>query len=77
MNAVSERFVGSVRRELLDHVLVLDEGRPGSRLRQYQLYFRASAAADSLAGPRLRAPRAHVAILVTAPSASAHASMMD
>ena len=42
MNAVSERFVGSVRRELLDHVLVLDEGHLGSVLRQYQLYFNES-----------------------------------
>jgi hypothetical protein len=42
MNAVSERFVGSVRRELLDHVLVLDEGHLGSLLRQYQLYFNES-----------------------------------
>jgi putative transposase len=42
MNAVSERFVGSVRRELLDHVLVLDEEHLGSVLRQYQLYFNES-----------------------------------
>jgi transposase InsO family protein len=42
MNAVSERFVGSVRRELLDHVLVLDEGHLGSLLRQYELYFNES-----------------------------------
>jgi len=42
MNAVSERFVGSVRRELLDHVLVLDEGHLGVLLRQYQLYFNES-----------------------------------
>jgi putative transposase len=34
--------VGSVRRELLDHVLVLDEGHLGSLLRQYQLYFNES-----------------------------------
>ena len=42
MNAVAERFVGSVRRELLDHVLVLDEGHLGALLRQYQLYFNES-----------------------------------
>jgi len=39
---VAERFVGSVRRELLDHVLVFDEGHLGSLLRQYQLYFNES-----------------------------------
>jgi putative transposase len=39
MNAVSERFVGSVRRERLDHVLVLDEGYLGHLLCQYQPYF--------------------------------------
>ncbi|HEX8108583.1 MAG TPA: integrase core domain-containing protein [Kofleriaceae bacterium] len=41
MNAVSERFVGSVRRELLDHVLVLDEDIL-ALLHQYQLYFNES-----------------------------------
>jgi hypothetical protein len=29
----------AMRRELLDHVLVLDEGHLGSLLHQYQLYF--------------------------------------
>ena len=31
--------MGSVRRELLDHVRVLDDGHLGSVLRQYQLSF--------------------------------------
>jgi hypothetical protein len=47
MNAISERFVGSVRRELLDHVLVLDEEHLGSLLRQYQLYFNESTSSGA------------------------------
>jgi hypothetical protein len=39
MNAVAERFVGSVRRELLDHVLLVDDLHLASLVRQYQLYF--------------------------------------
>ena len=39
MNAVAERFVGSVRRELLDHVLLVDDLHLASLVRQCQLYF--------------------------------------
>jgi len=39
MNAVAERFVGSARREMLDHVLLLDDGHLESLLRQYKRYF--------------------------------------
>jgi transposase InsO family protein len=42
MNAVAERFVGSVRRELLDHVLLVDDLHLASLLRQYQRYFNES-----------------------------------
>ena len=42
MNAVAERFVGSARRELLDHVLLVDDRHLGSLLRQYQRYFNES-----------------------------------
>jgi transposase InsO family protein len=42
MNAVVERFVGSVRRELLDHVLLVDDLHLASLLRQYQRYFNES-----------------------------------
>jgi hypothetical protein len=34
MNAVSERFIGSVRRELLDHVLLVDDLHLASLLHQ-------------------------------------------
>jgi putative transposase len=39
MNAVAERFVGSARREMLDHVIVLDDEHLGRLVRQYQTYF--------------------------------------
>src|SRR5262249_16582251 len=42
MNAIAERFVGSVRRELLDHVLVLDDEHLGSLFRKYRDYFNES-----------------------------------
>jgi transposase InsO family protein len=38
-NATCERFLGSVRRECLDHVLVLGEPRPRRVLRDYVQYF--------------------------------------
>ena len=39
MNAVAERFVGSARREILDHVVVLDEHHLGRLVREYRQYF--------------------------------------
>src|SRR5216684_2263099 len=39
MNAAAERFVGSVRREMLDHVLLLDDRHLDSLARQYLAYF--------------------------------------
>jgi putative transposase len=39
MNAVAERFVGSVRREMLDHVLLLDDRHLDSLAQQYKAYF--------------------------------------
>ncbi|CAA9557829.1 MAG: Mobile element protein [uncultured Thermomicrobiales bacterium] len=38
-NAACERFLGSVRRECLDHVLVLGEAHLGRILREYARYF--------------------------------------
>jgi transposase InsO family protein len=38
-NAICERFIGSVRRECLDHVLVLGERHMLAVLRQYVRYF--------------------------------------
>jgi transposase InsO family protein len=42
MNAVAERFVGSARREVLDHVLLVNDQHLASLLRQYQSYFNES-----------------------------------
>jgi len=41
-NAACERFLGSVRRECLDHVLVLDEAHLRRVLREYVAYFNGS-----------------------------------
>jgi putative transposase len=39
MNAVAERFVGSLRREVLDHVLVVDEEQLARIGREYAIFF--------------------------------------
>jgi len=39
MNAVAERFVGSARREMLDHVTVLDDRHLGRLVGKYKQYF--------------------------------------
>src|SRR5262249_36982461 len=39
MNAVAERFVGSLRREMLDHVLVVDEEQLTRIGREYATFF--------------------------------------
>ncbi len=38
-NAVCERFLGSVRRECLDHVLILGERDLARMLREYVAYY--------------------------------------
>jgi transposase InsO family protein len=39
MNPVGERFVGSLRREVLDHVLLVGEQKLEDVARQYMFYF--------------------------------------
>jgi putative transposase len=38
-NAVCERFIGSVRRELLDHILILSERHLQRKIKEYVRYF--------------------------------------
>ena len=38
-NAVAERFVGSARREILDHVIILGDQHLGRLIAQYKEYF--------------------------------------
>ncbi len=40
-NGVAERWVGSCRRELLDHVIVVNEGHLGTLVREYLRYYHA------------------------------------
>ena len=42
MNAIAERFVGSVRREVLDHVLLLGAEHLDALVREYRRYFNES-----------------------------------
>ncbi|NOK02940.1 MULTISPECIES: integrase core domain-containing protein [Myxococcus] len=41
-NPYAERVIGSIRRELLDHVVVLNETHARRLLREYQRYYNAS-----------------------------------
>jgi putative transposase len=38
-NAIAERFVGTIRRELLDHILIINQPHATAVLRQYELHY--------------------------------------
>jgi putative transposase len=38
-NAIAERFVGSIRRELLDRILIINQRHAASVLRQYERHY--------------------------------------
>ena len=59
MNAVAERFVGSTRQEILDHVLLVDDQHLASLLCQYARYFNESRPHQGL-GQRIPADPATV-----------------
>jgi transposase InsO family protein len=52
-NAVCERFLGSVRREYLCHVLILNERHLYRILKEYVRYFNTARPHQSLDGQRL------------------------
>jgi len=52
-NAVCERFLGSVRRECLDHVLILNERQLQRILKEYVRYFNTARPHQGLEGQRL------------------------
>ena len=59
MNAVCERFLGSVRRECLDHVVILGEEHLRCVLREYVAHFNgAGPTKDSDSASRSRTPPA-------------------
>jgi len=58
-NGTAERFVGTVRRELLDHVVVLDEDHVRRLLREYVKYHNADRVHSSIGdSPEGRVPEA-------------------
>ena len=38
-NAIAERFVGAIRRELLDHILIINQRHAGIVLREFEHHF--------------------------------------
>jgi putative transposase len=65
MNAVAERFVGSARQEILDHVMVLDDQHLGRLVAQYTEYFNVARPHQGI-GQRITGKPA-VAIDITKP----------
>jgi transposase InsO family protein len=57
-NAVAERFVGSAGREMLDHVLLVDDRHFESLVRNYKVYFNENRPHQGI-GQRVPADNAH------------------
>jgi putative transposase len=57
MNGVVERFLGGVRRECLDHVIILGEAHLRSVLEEYLAEYFNSARPHQGIGQRIPAPR--------------------
>jgi hypothetical protein len=47
-NSIAERFVGTIRRELLDRILIIDRRHATAVLRQYELHYNGHPAARAL-----------------------------
>ena len=56
-NAICERLLGSVRRECLDHILILSEGHLRRVLSEYALYFNRARPHQGIGQRRLEAER--------------------
>jgi hypothetical protein len=75
---MAERFVGTVRGELLDHIVVLDERHLRRLLQEYVAYYDADRVHSSIGdAPEGRSPetRPDGPATVTTPSASADSTI--
>jgi putative transposase len=50
-NGIAERWVGTARRELLDHVIVMNEQHLQRLLREYVDYYNADRVSDATSMP--------------------------